>query len=169
MSLESFCIHGVSAIIQRIIEGEKYILIQERQKGFDSPETGLIEVPCGKVKSGESVFDCIRSKVLIETGLSITKIYGEENFEVIKFKDYNVLSYIPFFSSQNTGDNYPLAMDTFICEADGLALLESFDAKNIRWVTLNELKNMLIDSQDSFYPMIIEPLKHYLKSHWDYL
>ena len=160
--MNSFCIHGVAAIIGRDIEGEKHILIQDRKKGSTSIETGLIEIPCGKVKKMESVFDCIRNKVLVETGLQITKICGEEKFLSLKANEYNVINYIPFFSTQNTEDNYPIVIETFICEASGETLIESKDAKNIRWISLSSLSK-LIENESLFYPMIIFPLKHYLE------
>jgi len=160
--LTSFCIHGVAAIIEREFDAVKHILIQERDKGCESTETGLIEIPCGKVKAKESVFDCVRNKVLLETGLKITKIYGEIDFSSIKMNDYAVLNYVPFFSSQNIENNYPIVVETFVCEATGDALQESPEAKNIRWISLESLNELLTRKTILFYPMIVMPLKHYL-------
>lgn len=55
------CIHGVSSIILRHINDEKHILIQRRKKGINLCETGLIEIPCAKVKKQESVYECLRN------------------------------------------------------------------------------------------------------------
>lgn len=165
----AFCIYGVAAIIQRNIGNEKCILIQDREKGPDSIDTGLIEVPCCRVKTGISVFKCIRNNVLDETGLTVTKIYGEGYLDNVKYKDYEVINYIPFFSTHNIGHNYPIIIETFICEAQGEALKESYDASNIRWITLIELSNMLTNDESIFYPMIVMPLKHYLNKNFDLL
>ena len=161
--METFCIHGVAAIIERNINKVKHILIQERQKGHCSSETGLIEIPCGKVKREESVFDCLRSKVLIETGLTITKVVGEKNYLPTELNEYHVLNYIPFFSTQNIEGNYPIIIETFICRTSGSVLSESNDAKNIRWITLESLAKLINDEPYLFYPMIVAPIKYYLR------
>ena len=160
---DCFCIHGIAAIIERDINKVKHILIQERQKGHDSFETGLIEIPCGKVKQEESVFDCLRNKVLVETGLTVTTIYGEKYHATIELNEYKVLNYVPFFSTQNIESNYPIVINTFVCKAIGNTLIESFDAKNIRWISLESLAGLITKSPTLFYPMIIMPIKHYLK------
>lgn len=68
---QKFAISCVGAIIQREVNGVLCILLQERYKGEDSPESGLIEIPCGKVKVCSSAYDVIRQKVYKETGLTI--------------------------------------------------------------------------------------------------
>ena len=163
MSLESFCIHGVAAIIERKINKINHVLIQERKKGSDSSETGLIEIPCGKVRKEESIFNCLRNKVLVETGLKVTEILGEMHNNYIELNDYKVLNYIPFFSTQNIESNYPIVIDTFICKANGNNLTESYDAKNIRWISLDKLAELITNNPFLFYPMIFMPIKHYLK------
>jgi 8-oxo-dGTP pyrophosphatase MutT (NUDIX family) len=164
MCLNDFCIHGVAAIIERDINATKHILIQERQKGSGSSETGLIEIPCGKVRKAESVFDCIRNKVALETGLKITEIYGEKDYVSTKINEYHVLNYIPYFSAQNIEDNYPIVIETFICKTSGNALLESPEAKNIRWISLESLNDLISKNISLFYPMIVMPIKHYLEN-----
>ena len=71
-----FCVYGVGAIIERMIERKRFVLIQNRvRKGKQS---GLIEVPCGKVKATEDAVTLIKQRVVEETGLRITKISGME-------------------------------------------------------------------------------------------
>lgn len=157
-----YCIHGVASIISKQINGEKYVLIQKRKKGPDSFETGLIEIPCAKVKRNESVFECLRNKVLIETGLKVTKIYGENSYSDVRLNNYHVINYVPFFSSQNILDNYLIALDVFVCEATGKPVVESKDAKEIQWISLKDLKCLLQEKELLFYPMIVMPLKRFI-------
>lgn len=157
-----YCIHGVASIILRQINGEKHIIIQKRKKGSDSFESGLIEIPCAKVKQQESVFECLRKKVLVETGLKITKIFGEHSYETVNFNNYKVINYVPFFSSQNILDNYPIVIDTFICEAEGEPIIESKDAKDIQWISLRDLKCLFQENETLFYPMIVKSLKRFI-------
>lgn len=161
--MTNFCIHGVAAIVYRVADGVVYVLIQERQKGADSPETGLIEVPCAKVRVGESVFDALVDKVWLETGLRVTSIEGRNSYGHLSSNGYRVVNYIPFFSTQNTRENYPIVIDSYLCSADGEPLVESKDARNIRWVSTVELEELLHSGVDRFYPMIVFPLLRFIE------
>ena len=161
--MSEFCIYGVSAIIKRTVNGKMCILLQERYKGENSSETGLLETPCGKVKITESAFDVIRKKVFVETGIKVTNINGESDVSLFKINGYKVIEFKPFFTSQNLENNYSLLMDFFICEAEGEHCSNSPEAKNIRWIPLDIVKNMLNNRPEVFYPMIIGALKAFCK------
>ena len=158
MGNKSFCIYGVSAIIQKKIGQNMYILIQERYKGEESPESGLIEVPCGKVLPKESAFDVIRKKVYLETGLTVYKIYGENEANIFSCNLYKTVSFTPFHVAQNLENNYPITIDCFICEATGNNFQNSKDARNIRWISTNDLFHMLNTYPEKFYPMVYDAL-----------
>lgn len=158
---QKFTIFCVGAIIQREINGVLCILLQERYKGEDSPESGLIEVPCGKVKVCSSAYDVIRQKVYKETGLTITRIFGEERAYQRLMNGYRVLEYFPFCSAQNLEGNYSISMDFFICEAKGEHLDHTSESLNIRWVPIHTIREMLNNRQEKFYPMVIGALQKF--------
>lgn len=54
-------------------------------------------------------------------------------------------------------------VQVFICRASGKEVYESNESRNLRWVSLKDLKNMLRD-EESFYPMHVSTLKKYLKT-----
>lgn len=74
--MEQFSIPGAGGIIVREINGEDNILMQTRVKPEALYEDGLIEIPAGKIRAFESIFDTLRREVKEETGLDITEIQG---------------------------------------------------------------------------------------------
>ena len=71
---------------------------------------------------------------------------------------------MPFACSQNIEGNYPIMVQTFICKTEGQVLDKTNETKNIRWVSINELKEMLDNKVDEFYPMHVATLKKYLNT-----
>ena len=167
-NIEKYAIPGVGAIIEKEIDGENYILIQDRVK--DRPhegsnfEIGLLEIPAGKIQEYENIYSCLRREVKEETGLTINKIQGEENSEIISINGYKVLNYTPFSNSQNIKGYYPIMVQVFICTTTETAIngFTSNETKNVRWEKLLVIENLLED-HSKFYPMHISTLRKYFK------
>ena len=160
---ESFAIPGVGGIIRKFNNGLEYILIQDRVKFNYKFESGIIEIPAGKIREFENIYSCLRREVLEETGLHILTIEGEDVSETILINDYEVLSYTPFSSCQNLSGSYPIMVQVFLCTVkdEGLITKESNESKNIRWIEKTELKKLLEMQPESFFPMHITTLKKY--------
>jgi ADP-ribose pyrophosphatase len=161
--MERFAIPGVGGIIENRINGNDCILVQERCKDDAQTESGLIEIPAGKIREYENIFDCLRREVKEETGLDITEIDGESESQMYECNGYKVLNYIPFNCSQNIDGYYPIMVQVFICKVKGELLKCTDETKNIRWMPLNELVSILKSNEDRFYPMHVCTLKKYLK------
>lgn len=154
---------GVGGILERYINGDLHILIQERFKDENSIENGLIEIPAGKVRAYENVYDCLRREVKEETGLNIDNIQGESDSTILEGNGYKVLNYMPFSNSQNIDGYYPIMVQVFICQVSGDLLYQSNESRNIRWISLQDLSELLSNNCTMFYPMHVETLKKYLK------
>jgi len=161
-SLELFAKPGVGGIIERYIDGIVYILIQDRVKENGGAENGLIEIPAGKIREFENIFDCLRREIWEETGLKVVEIEGETEVVITEANGYKVINYMPFACSQNIEGDYPIMVNTFICKVEGQALENTNETQNIRWVSLMELKNLLQNKEKNFYPMHVATLKKYL-------
>ena len=161
--MEVFAKPGVGGIIVRKIDEIDYILIQERCKEGGGAENGLIEIPAGKIREFENIFDCLKREIWEETGLKVIEIEGEDDAVIIEANGYKVINYIPFACAQNIEGNYPIMVQTFICKVEGQALEKTNETKNISWISLNELKDMLENKQNEIYPMHVIALKKYLQ------
>ncbi|MDR3598101.1 NUDIX domain-containing protein [Clostridium sp.] len=161
--MELFTKPAASAIIEKTIDEKKYILIQERFKEGAPNENGLLEIPGGKIREFENIFDCLRREVREETGLEIIKIEGEDEASITENKNYKVLNYTPFACSQNTYGYYPIMTHIFICHAKGELLNHTDEAKNMRWISVEELSRLLQENENKVYPMEVAALKRYLE------
>jgi len=61
--VEVFAKPAVGAIIEKVSNDKRYILIQDRNKNNDDIETGMIELPAGKIREYENIFDALRREV----------------------------------------------------------------------------------------------------------
>ena len=129
--MEKFSIPGVGGILEKKIEMKDHILIQERWKEDFADEMGLIEIPAGKIREFENIFDCLRREICEETGLEIVSIEGEAGCDIIEENGYKVLNYKPFSSSQNLLGDYPIMVQIFICNVKGELLKETNETKHI--------------------------------------
>lgn len=59
--MEKFAIPCVAAIIEKIVNNEKYILIQTRQKEDGTETNEMLEIPTGKIREYENIFELILS------------------------------------------------------------------------------------------------------------
>lgn len=160
--MEVFAKPAAGGIIEKIIDGVDYILIQDRFKENAPLEDGLIEIPGGKVREFENIYDCLRREIREETGLEVVEIEGEDEADIIESNGYRVINYTPFSSSQNISGNYPIMVHAFICKVRGDMFIKSDESKNIRWVSLIELREKLNNHENCFYPMYVTILKKYM-------
>ena len=161
--MEKFTVPCVAAIIEKIINNEKYILIQTRQKEDGAETNGMLELPAGKIREYENIFEALRREVKEETGLSITKILGEDNQISNFIKGNEVISYTPYCITQNLSGAYSIILNTFLCEAKGELLTETIESQNIHWIKIEELKKILKNNPEKIFLFHINALQKYLK------
>lgn len=162
--METFAIPGVGAIVERRHLGVTSILLQERWKEDAPAERGMLEIPAGKIRACESVFDCLRREVREETGLEIDHIEGENLSCVAEVNGYRALNYTPFSCSQNLRSEYPIMVQAFICTVFEGTPRKSEEARGFRWIQLRELALMIDERSDEFYPMHLDTHRKYLKA-----
>ncbi|MDL2327399.1 NUDIX domain-containing protein [Ruminococcaceae bacterium OttesenSCG-928-A11] len=162
--MEKFAIPGAGALIVKEEDGEKYVLLQERWKEKAPEENGMLEIPAGKVREFESIYDTLRREVLEETGLDIVEIYGEDQTLLYSHGQYRVINFTPFACSQNLAGKYPIMVFVFICKAEGDLLGSSDESKNYKWMTMGELGRRLEADPQGFYPMHVGTLQKFVTS-----
>lgn len=162
--MEQFSIPGVGGIIVKEHEGEKYILLQTRIKPHALYEDGLLEIPAGKIRAFENIFEALKREIKEETGLEVVEILGESISTVYKENNYKVVNFMPFSCAQNIQGEYPIMVFVFICHVTGDLLPSSDEAKDFRWTLVSEISTMLNKKPGIFYPMHVDTLKKYVLS-----
>ena len=163
--MEQFSIPGAGGIIVKEINGINNILIQTRIKPHAPCEDGLLEIPAGKIRAFESIFDTLRREIKEETGLDVVEILGENLSTIYEGNSYKVINFMPFSCSQNLVGNYSIMVFVFICKVEGDLLPFSDESKNYKWTPVSEIKRLLMDSPQSFYPMHIDTLNKYISTY----
>lgn len=161
MIIETFAKPCVGAIIEKVIDNEKYILIQTRQKDDGNETNGMIEIPAGKIREYEDIFATLRREVLEETGLKITKIYGEELSVSTRTSDVTTISFTPYCITQNLSGAYSIILHTFLCEAEGRLVESTNETANIHWVKISEMEQLLREHPEKIFFMHINALRKY--------
>lgn len=160
--MEKFTVPCVAAIIEKITNNEKYILIQTRQKEDGAETNGMLELSAGKIREYENIFEVLRKEVKEETGLSITKILGEDNQISNFIKGNEVISYTPYCITQNLSGAYSIILNTFLCEAKGELLTETNESQNIHWIKIEEFKKILKNNPEKTFLLHVNALQKYL-------
>lgn len=110
MTKEVFAKPCVGAIIKKVVGNEPYILLQTRQKEDGNETNGMFEIPAGKIREYEDVFSALRREVWEETGLKITKIYGEDSSVCTQIGDVTTISFTPYCVTQNLSGAYSIIL-----------------------------------------------------------
>ena len=166
VNAEQFAIPGVGGLIIKDIDHVEHILLQTRCKPNAPNEEGLLEIPAGKIRAFENIFDTLRREVKEETGLIVTEIYGEDGLSVFAGNGYKVVNFMPFSCSQNIEGNYPIMVFVFICRTTGELLPFSDESKNYKWTPLSEVEKTLAESPQAFYPMHVDTLRKYTEKQF---
>ena len=140
-------------------EGMCYMVRQFRYP----PAQAMLEIPAGKIREYENVFEVLRREVWEETGLHITKIQGEEERGLLDIDGNKTISFSPYCVTQNLSGAYSIILNTFICEAEGDLLERTNETKNIHWMKKDELKKIIDNSPESIFLMHVHALRKYLR------
>ena len=160
---EVFAKPCVGAIVERTIEGEKYILIQTRQKPDGDETNGKLELPAGKIREYEDVFFALRREVWEETGLRVTKIQGESSAVSLQTGEVTTVSFTPYCTTQNLSGAYSIILHTFLCEAEGELMGRTEEAEDIHWMKVCEIRELVDTQPERFFFMHLHALKKYLE------
>jgi 8-oxo-dGTP pyrophosphatase MutT (NUDIX family) len=153
----------VSAIIERLHDGEWEVLLQTRWKPEeDAKYSGLLEIPGGRMEYGEDVYTTLKREVKEECGLDIQTIKPKRDVKTRGKYGTISVAFVPFCGEQYLGSNY--IGFVFVCTAKGkLAKKGVYDAKEPRWVKLTELKKILSQEPEKIYPFHLSALKCYVE------
>lgn len=158
---EELYIPFVGAIIERDDnQGKKQVLVQVREKTSDIVYSGSIEIPGGKMQAFEDVYETVRREVKEESGLDITFVEGKDRrIDYANREDISSLIE-PFCVTQMK--NGPFIGLIFLCKAVGEPTLVTDEAKDARWMDMQDLQKLVNESPEKVYTAFLAPLKKYL-------
>ena len=159
---EIFAISAVGAIIVKKVGDEEFILVQTRKKNSNDGTDDLLEIPAGKIREYENMFDALRREVWEETGLQITTIQGEKECKCLDVNGNKTILCSPYCVTQNLSGSYSIILNTFICEAKGELLERTNESENIRWMRKDELKYIVENAPECIFLMHVNALRKYL-------
>ncbi len=159
---EQFAVPCVGAIIEKAAEGKRFLLLQTRQKPDGGETNGLLEIPAGKVRAYESLFDALYREVWEETGLQVTAIGGEERSDSLCLPQGEVCTAEPFCVTQNLSGAYPILLHTFCCQAEGNPVSVSKESCDIDWMDTETLERLLREQPERFFFLHVPALRKYL-------
>ena len=123
----------------------------------------MLEIPAGKIREYEDVFSALRREVWEESGLKITKIYGEDTSVSTQTGDVTTISFNPYCVTQNLSGAYSMILNTFLCEAEGNLIESTNETENVHWEKVSEIERLLRENPEKIFFMHINALKKYLK------
>ena len=130
----------VSAIIEKIENGERYVFVQTRWKPEASPTyLGVLEIPAGVIDGYESVYTAVAREVKEETGLDIVRFVDDVQTPVMYTRPGDSsIAFRPFVCQQvlETNGGLPWVGFVFRCEVTGTVSMQTSEAKDPRWVTI---------------------------------
>ena len=172
MNQQSKPIPVVSAILLKKEGNELRVFIQTRWKPKASPTySGMFEIPAGGIDSYENVYDALKREVKEETNLDIVKIIGDYQSEVNSPRQGDkAFVFKPFVCQQvlETNSGLPWIGFVFLCEAKGGAHIDEKEAKDPKWLSIQELKRIIKKSPETIFPLQLPVLKYFIENFKDY-
>jgi 8-oxo-dGTP pyrophosphatase MutT (NUDIX family) len=158
---EALYVPFVGAIIERKTpQGQKQILVQIREKASDKAYSGCFEIPGGKMKAFEDIYETVRREVYEESGIRVTFIHNQDTRKDYPNKD-DISSLIePFCVTQMS--NGPFIGLVFLCKGEGEPVAKTEETKEARWVDVEEFKIIVEKTPEKVFTALLAPLKKYL-------
>lgn len=151
----------VGAIIERDSKEGKQILVQIRYKATDPKYKDVIEIPGGKFRAFEDIFETLRREVKEESGLDLTFIEGEAERQTFENRGDTSDIITPFCVIQMKEG--PFIGLIFVCKGEGELVQQTDETKNIQWMAANELRDIVDKEPERTYTAFLAPLKKYFE------
>ncbi len=159
----------VSAILFKKIEGKIKIFLQTRWKQKTSPTySGMLEIPAGGIDPYENVYAALRREVKEETNLGVTKVIGDYQSKIFNPRQGDkAFIFKPFICQQvlETNNGLPWIGFVFLCEVEGEIIINTNEAKDPRWVSISELKNIIEKKPENVFPLQLPVLKYFVEKY----
>jgi 8-oxo-dGTP pyrophosphatase MutT (NUDIX family) len=155
---ETLVVPNIAAIVLRDEAGSA-LLLQRR----DKPEVvrGLLEIPTGRWRAGETPGQALRREVREETGLEVAAVRGEgQRWEA--HPHWPVWATAPAAVVVGAEGAYPALLVTFVCVAPGEPRALPGETADPRWFPREEVLRLLRTSPREFTAVAYAALASWL-------
>jgi 8-oxo-dGTP pyrophosphatase MutT (NUDIX family) len=156
----------ISAILFKKEDEEIKIFLQTRWKPLISPAySGMLEIPAGGIDSYENVYDALKREIKEETNLDIIRIVEDYQSEINNPRQGDkAFVFKPFICQQalETNGGLPWIGFVFLCEVAGEVKINEKEAKDPKWVTVGELKEIVKTQTNNIFPLQLSVLKYFI-------
>jgi len=125
----------VGAIIERSSKDGKEVLVQVRHKETDSKYKDVIEIPGGKFRAFEDIFENRGDTSGIINPFCVTQMREGPFIGLI-----------------------------FLCKGEGELAVQTDETKEIRWMGADELRGIVTKEPERIYTAFLAPLKKYFSN-----
>ena len=160
------------AIVERLQNGQKEILMQTRWKPHRDPVySGTLEFPAGVLdKPFEDVHDTLAREIKEETGLTLKTIRQDQRTPLFTTgKDDTIMGFRPYCCTQQLKNGKPWIGFIFICEVEpGEPAAQLSEAKDAQWMSVAAIRELYEQSPEKLFGLEF-PAWHYYFSEMDKL
>ena len=154
----------ISAIIEREKNGAPQILVRTRIDKYDQLYDGTIEIPAGKIDRFENVYETIVREVKEETGLDVVEINpARETSSFTTSRGDEAIGFRPYYCQQLTKGSVSWIGFVFVCKAKGEPKAAEGETKDLRWISLVDLRKLIDTSSDDVFTLQLPVLDYYLR------
>jgi 8-oxo-dGTP diphosphatase len=142
MGGEALVVPTVAGLVSPSEAGDQ-LLLQRRDKPGEVVR-GLLEVPAGRWRAGETAVEALAREVAEETGLAVRSMAGEvRRLEAYPGRPVAVLQ--PAAVVVGVAGAYPALVLAFACVADGEPRGRQGESADPRWYPIEEVRVLLDD------------------------
>lgn len=155
--LTSPIIPVVWAILEQMIDGVKYVLIQTRRKPWTDFHWTL-ESPVWRIEQWESVCQWLLREIHEESGLTVSHINTQ-----VSFTWADSTGFSPVYCTQQLRKGLPWVMVGFVCQAEWTAVQQQSETRDPHWITLTQLAEYL--DAGRIFDLEVPFFRYYLSIH----
>lgn len=155
----------VSCIIEKVIDGQKHILLQTRRK----PNTeyhNTLEIPAWRIEKYESVYDALKREVREETWLELMSIFPKPTENSVGFHDDKAFCFQAFCCQQQLVGGLPWIGFCFVGRAwSGELKHQESETRNPHRISVEDVQSLLYQTPERFFTLQLPFLHYYVEHH----
>lgn len=142
------------------------MFVQTRWKPHTSASyLGVLELPAGGIDGYENVYDAVAREVKEETNLDVVRFIDDEHIPPMTNRPGDTaIAFKPFICQQvlETDGGLPWVGFVFRCEVKGKIDMESTEARDPQWLTIDELDEIVTKTPEKVFILQLAALRYYV-------